>query len=187
MSKSNNTITDPVIVKHLTEHPLSAFSFYTQAHFNVLKNTGNKINTSLDNAFLNSHFKDNALHGIEHNEIQETYGLFWLWILGAYEITRTMSEANKCFTPDINVALQELKRHLAIIRMPFAKQQPKNKNKPIGGEASISDIDGERKDICFSANNTNFWVRNEIKSFESQIESITIQDIISTYKASYEL
>ena len=176
-----------IINQVYSENPLSAFSFYTQVHFNVLKKTGEKINASLDNAFLNSHMKDNALHGVEHNEIQETYGLFWLWVLGAYEITRTMSEANKCFTPNTNKALQELKRHLAVIRMPFAKQQPKNKNKPIGGEASICNIDGESKDICFSANNTNFWVRNEIQSFESQIESITIQDIIATYNASYEL
>ena len=83
--------------------------------------------------------------------------------------------------------LVKLKDHLAIIRMPFSKQLPRGRREPIKGEASICNIDGEKRDICFAAEGEKFWVRNEIRSFEVLVESITINDIAATYNASFEL
>jgi hypothetical protein len=178
---------DRTIENVLVEHPLSAFSFYTEVHFEVLKKTGKAICAALDYAFKESYFEGEVLHGADHNALREVYGLFWLWTLGAFELTRTMSTAKKCFVPDMHKKLNDLKVHLAMIRSPFAKQQPRGKREPIRGEASISGIDGTKKDICFSAEGSKFWVRDEIRTFENLIESITIRDIVATYGASFEL
>ena len=178
---------DRTIENFLVEHPLSAFSFYTEGHFEVLKKTGKAIYTALDHAFEDSYFDGKVLHGVDHNALHEAYGLFWLWTLGVFELTRTMSTAKKCFVPEMRQKLDDLKAHLAIIRSPFAKQQPRGKREPIRGEASISGIDGVKKDICFSAEGNKFWVRYEIRAFEELIESITIRDIVATYSASFEL
>lgn len=187
MNKSADQIIDPVIVKHFTEHPLSAFSLYTEVQFRVLKEVGKNVIDSLDNAFKDSHLEGETLHGFDPNEINKAYGLFWLWVLGAFELIRTMSGANKCFKSVLLVKLVKLKKHLAIIRMPFSKQQPRGRKEPIKGEASICNIDGEKRDICFCAEGSQFWVREEIRSFEALIEAINIDDIVSTYNASYEL
>jgi hypothetical protein len=178
---------DRTIENLFAEYPLSAFSFYTEVHFRVLKKTGKEIYAMLDNAFKDSYFEEKVLHGVDHNDLLEVYGLFWLWTLGAFELTRTMSTAKKCFVPEMHKKLDNLRAHLAMIRNPFAKQQPRGKRQPIRGEASISDIDGTKKDICFSAEGNKFWVRDEIRTFEDLIESITIKDILATFSASFEL
>ena len=47
--------------------------------------------------------------------------LMWVWILGAYEIIRTMQQAQFCFAARVHLPLKELKSKLATVRMPAAK------------------------------------------------------------------
>jgi len=55
----------------------------------------------------------------------------WLWILGGYEIVRTMVQAEKCFSPEALNRLRSLKKSLAIARMPASKMEKQGKRVPV--------------------------------------------------------
>ena len=65
------------------------------------------------------------------------YGQFWLWVVGAFEVVRTMAGAKACFSQRVKDELGPLKKTLAFLRMPFAKQEYPGGGKKIGTEASV--------------------------------------------------
>src|ERR1700687_2076506 len=64
------------------------------------------------------------------------YSHFWLWVLAAYEVTRTMHQARVCFSVPLGNRLGTLKKQLSQLRVPFAKQELPGEFEPIQGEAS---------------------------------------------------
>ena len=70
--------------------PLSRFSIFTQTQVEEVQ----RLSTDIIN-LLDKSINGNTVDGVS---FQRIYGSFWLWILGAYEITRTMSEYKQCFT-----------------------------------------------------------------------------------------
>ncbi|WP_172329572.1 hypothetical protein [Mangrovicoccus sp. HB161399] len=69
-------------------------------------------------------------------------GPFWLWILGAYEVLRTIDRNGECLSRDLRQKIAEEKRHVAQIRMPFAKQELNRRSGPAFGELSVVGPDG---------------------------------------------
>jgi hypothetical protein len=63
--------------------------------------------------------------------------LFWFWVLGAYEVLRTINQHKKCFTATGAIVINNMKKKLAVIRVPFAKQELRGTDKSISGELSI--------------------------------------------------
>ena len=165
---------DETIEHMLNSAPLVIFSVYTHSQVETLNNRGSEILGILDVSIKEKHIE---------LDFHQVYGKFWLWVIGAYEVVRTMTDnktgAADCFSNRIKKPLAELKYSLADIRMPFAKQQIRKKNDIISNEASIAKIDQKKRDIAFCINNKSIWVRSSITEFQAVFSSISSADVLN--------
>lgn len=140
----------------------------------ILVNTGHKILQCLDEGLV--------LPNEVKRPAQEAYGLFWLWVLGAYEVTRTMSQHRACFAEPIASTIQGMKKNLHRIRIPFAKQElPGGKKQQaayVYGELAIFYYDFVAKDEGFLIGDEVVWMRSTIIQFEDFISGIKRDHIV---------
>jgi hypothetical protein len=109
------------------------------------------------------------------NDFQRTYSLFWLWILGAYEVTRVMDQHKDCFASHLQIKITTPKRLLAEIRMPFAKQELRGNSQPVCSELSVTDMNNG---LNFDIRGSNHNSTTIIEDFLKFVDSITPKDII---------
>jgi len=163
------------------DSPLLKFSIYTHLQLNVLIELGDRILKALDLAF------EDKIAGA--NAMQEVWGLFWLWVLGAYEVIRTMSQASVCFDAVLNTQIASTKRYLAKIRVPFAKQEyagGSRNPRPIAADASISGWNPEDRDILYRVEEVDYSVRVSIRRLEDFLAGIEIDQILHNHRRSYD-
>ena len=165
------------ISEMLNQNPLIGFSIYTQIQVRTLSAFGQEILDLLDSSM--------AEGSVDAQALNRAYGMFWLWLLGAYEVTRTMCQAKSCFTAELSTKLIDLKKRLSALRIPFAKQEYEKKTTPIKAEASIYGVDRMRKDFKFEITGTVLSVRDLISAFESVFGNIKREDVLSDHRASY--
>ena len=116
--------------------------------------------------------------------LNEAYGNFWLWTLGAYEVTRTMSEHAHCFSDAYAQRLQTTKKRLAAYRIPFAKQQlSRKKESNLLSEASVAVIDAGKRDIAFIVEDEKYWVRLEMSAVGDLLGDVTLTDILYSIRS----
>ena len=60
---------------------------------------------------------------VDGRRVERVESLMWLWILGAYEVVRTMCQAKTCFSSQALDELSRLKKLLSVVRMPAAKME----------------------------------------------------------------
>lgn len=166
-------------LKLMTDNPLINFSLYTHMQAEVIRSLGNEICGILDASFiLNS---DGSKH-LDGNQLRNIWGKFWLWIIGSYEIVRTVSQAKGCFTEEVSDRFDCFKRKIAKLRIPFAKQEYAQGGKqPIKAEASIAGIDLKTNDVLYYVKGTRFSPRELICEFDSLISTITIEDVLQRH------
>ncbi len=149
--------------------PLMAFSFYLSGRNNVLLSIGDEIIELLDEGFSGQ-----PVHGakIEHAE-----SLMWLWILGAYEVIRTMCQAKECFSPEFYSKVSSFKKNLAEVRMPAAKMEKKGQKIPVTSNRSPSGWNISNKDILVNdpEDDKSISARTLIGGYDSIISSLTIK------------
>ena len=170
---SNENLVD----KMLNENPLVAFSVYTHIQVEIVRDLGRQILEILDSAFEPGMADGNC--------VNRAYGLFWLWVLGSYEVTRTMSQAESSFSNPLAVKLKTFKKKVSSLRMPFAKQEYPNKRRPIKAEASISGIDTQTGDLKFEVRGKVLSMRSFVNEFESLFSSVRLADILQRHDLSY--
>lgn len=157
----------------LTCPPLIKFSVYTQSQVECLKRVSDELWQLLD--------EDGGLG----SNFQRIYGNFWIWVLGAYEVSRTISEYKHCFSERLNTDVMSFKKRIAILRMPFAKQQYRgNDKRTINGEASVYDFDSDTKDIAFEVEGDVIWLRVLIAEFDRLVESISHADVLQDLRVA---
>ena len=151
----------------LTYPPLVKFSVYTQAQIECLQRLSDELRQFLD--------EDGGLGG----NFQKIYGGFWLWVLGTYEVSRTMYEYKHCFSARLSTDILTFKKNISVLRMPFAKQQYQGKQKrPINAEASVYSFNSETRDIAFAVEDNVLWVRVLLAEFDDLMESIKHEDVL---------
>ncbi|RWA59456.1 hypothetical protein [Mesorhizobium sp.] len=150
----------------LEARPLMAFSLYTQTQADTLKRMRDEIEAIMDR------WNDSAVH-----DWQRAYDFFWFWTLGAYEVLRTMDQHNSCFVPLVGAKVKVMKRQIAALRMPFAKQEFERGGGPIGGQNSVISV--RNKSFRFRVAGTVFDVRDTMASVRDFLGSITRHDILS--------
>jgi hypothetical protein len=154
----------------INRDPLLKFSLYTAVQKSALSNIGQEIVAHLDNS--------NLPDGHVSPAILRAYELFWLWTLGAYEVIRVMDEHTGCFAPSVAKQIKALKKRLATIRMPFAKQLHTGKAKrPIYAELSISGVGAERNDMIFVIGDQQYSTTALIKEVRDFLGGIKPVDI----------
>ena len=159
----------------LKRAPLVRFSLYSHAQVDAVKWLSSDLLARLDVCV-----SDGAVDG---EGFQHIYGLFWLWVLGAYEVTRTMSEYKTCFSERLQGDIASFKKSISVLRIPFAKQQFQGRDKrPIAGENSVYALDTKKKDLCFEIEGKNIWMRDLIEEFDGFVGSITIDDVLGNLR-----
>lgn len=152
--------------------PLALFSAYTQVQCQILESQRNRVLDDLDLAFP----LEGSVHGPSLNE---AYGNFWLWTLGAYEVARTMAQHRHCFSSNYADQLVQTRKRLAIYRVPFAKQELQGKaGSSLIAEASIGTIDIKKRDFAFIVGSERFWVRDEMSAFGDLLAAASLREVL---------
>ena len=113
--------------------------------------------------------------------------LMWLWLLGAYEVVRTMCQAKSCFTENTVSKLQELKRTLSDVRMPAAKMEKRGQKKPVTSNRSPAGLDMAKKDLLVNDPDVqpDVSARDLLSKFDEVFSSISKDDVHSQHEESY--
>ncbi|MGO9569587.1 MAG: hypothetical protein ACLP5H_18810 [Desulfomonilaceae bacterium] len=106
----------------------------------------------------------------------------WLWLLGAYEMVRTMCQAESCFSTQALNSLRELKVELSKVRMPSAKMEyAGKKGKPVTSYRSPAGIDAENKDLLIGPPEAPVSGRSLLAQFQTVLDSLKPQDVIRAH------
>lgn len=156
------------------KQPLVLFSVYTDIQKDCLLIIGDEI------IKLMKKFSPNKAEGY----LPKTYGLVWLWILGAYEVIRVMSDNLDCFNPKKQDKIGKMKSILAKIRIPFAKQEMRGSTRKerynIGNTLSITSF--AKGDMGFTIEGEIFFFKPIFREFKKLLTKIKPCDI----KCSFE-
>ena len=171
--------TEDTLPKFLARDPLVRFSVYSQIQAQTLRDLSNEITELIDASIKDGQFVDGS-------KFQLIYGRFWMWVLGAYEVTRTMSENTVCFSSNLNKKVAEFKAQISVLRMPFAKLQFKRCNKPISNEASIYSVDMDARDFLFQVGDKKFPMRSLMKEFLGLLASIKPEDVLHDLRDAHQ-
>lgn len=161
---------EPAIAEIWKRAPLVRFSVYSQLQVEAVRALSTELVRLLDAS---------VSHGrMEGPAFQTIYAKFWLWVLAAYEITRTMSEYRICFSERFQAEIASFKKNISVLRIPFAKQQFQGEKKPIGSEASVYGLDTTKKDLAFRIGDKEVWMRQVVDQFEGMVGSLTAEDVL---------
>ncbi len=175
---------EPVIEKMLNDNPLIGFSVYTDSQSKTVQTLGREILDCLQ-AGISPDPEGGSGSRCDGQVVMRAHGLSWLWVIGAYEVVRTMCQAERCFSPRVGAELKALKRRLAVVRMPFAKQELPGKPVPVRGEPSIYGIGDSPPDLRFEVEGQVVSVRELIGEFARVFGSITRADVLADHRATY--
>lgn len=159
--------------------PLIAFSFYLSGRVNVLCAFADEIVDNLDKGF--------SSECVDGERVERAESLMWLWVLGAYEVVRTMYQAKQCFSERLAQELRDLKNQLAVVRMPAAKMEKKGKNVAVTSNKSPSGWDSKNSDLLINDpdDDRNVSARQILSEFDRVFCSISKADVLDHHKASY--
>jgi len=162
----------------LERHPLLGFSLYTEVQCQFLVRFGKETSDLLDQML--------AKEGIVNGDFNLAYGRIWLWILGAYEVVRTMCQAKVCFSDEYLAKLTNFKNAVADIRIPFAKQEKRGLKQPIHAELSVSGFDFGKKDFTFCVGGKELHFRDLYDVFTRLVQNVSCNDIKQRFESSYD-
>ncbi|MGA8599428.1 MAG: hypothetical protein WB676_32305 [Bryobacteraceae bacterium] len=173
------TLTDPTWAEIVEREPLIAFSHYLSGRVNVLCSFADEIIENLDNGF--------SSQCIDAGQVGRAESLMWLWLLGAYEVVRTMHQAKECFSERLAQDLGSLKKTLAVVRMPAAKMEKPGKKAAVTSNRSPAGWDVENRDLFVNDPEevpviSARWMLSE---FDRVFSSITESDVLARHEEAY--
>jgi hypothetical protein len=160
---------NPTEEEIFAREPLIAFSFYLSGCNNLLLSLSDEIIDNLDKGFLGS--------TIDTGYVGKASASMWFWILGAYEVTRTISQANDCFSIDFIERVDLLKKELSIVRMPIAKMEKRGAKEPVLSERSPDGWDIDKKDLLVGDPDNPISARQLLQNYENTVLSLRINDV----------
>jgi hypothetical protein len=176
-SKKSGILINPTWDQCLAIEPLLAFSFILSTRNNQLSAVADEILELLDSG-ISSEFMDGS-------KVTKAGILMWLWILGAYEIVRTMCQSNNCFSSKYMEKLVPLKKKLAKIRVPDSKMEKQGKKKPVISNRSPWFELPKSKDLLIGDPEEAYSAREIIDEYFSVIYSLRPEDVIGSHEDSY--
>jgi len=162
----------------LEREPLRGFSHYLSGRANVLFSVADEILDNLDAGF--------ATDSVDGGRVDRADMMMWLWILGAYEVVRTMCQAETCFTEKTLLRLRELKRSLSDVRMPAAKMEKRGRKAPVTSNRSPTGWDVANKDLLVNDPEVepNISARGLLSNFDRVFSAITKDDVLGQHADS---
>jgi hypothetical protein len=177
--RPKKVLINPTWEQTLECYPLMAFSHYLTGRVEVLHAFADEIVESLDKAF--------SRKCVHYCFLVRAESLMWLWTLGAYEVVRTMCQANRCFSQKSCDDLSVLKKVLSAIRMPAAKMEKAGRREPVTSNRSPMGLDVEKRDLLVNDPEDPHdvsarWILSE---FDRVFSSITKEDVLARHEESY--
>lgn len=172
------TLINPTWDEMVEREPLLKFSFYLSSRNNVLLALSDEIIEKLDEGFSNPQVINAGL-------VSDVSTLTWLWTLGAYEVVRTICQAKECFSSSFIDKASELKKQLAIVRMPNAKMEEAGKKKPVNSNRSPDGWDYDNKDLLIGDPENPVSARWLISMYDNTMAELTKDDIMKYHSESY--
>ena len=159
----------------LDQNPLMRLSSYSHTQSAFLCDLGAEINDLLDLCVQSTSDSQTA---IDSQKFNRAHFLFWLWVLGAFEVCRTMYKHRRHLSPEFATRVKRVKRELSLVRTPFAKQElSQPRGQTVFGELSVVGFCSESRDLVYEIEGKHVYPRALIKGFEDFISSATPQDI----------
>ena len=154
---------EAVIAEMYNRYPLLLFSGATQSQVTAVRELGNEILCIITQSKV-------AERALDSTKMMHAYNLFWFWVLGAYEVLRTMDQHKECFTATVAIEINNLKKNLAVVRVPFAKQELRGTGEPISGELFIYGFGSDLETLLFEIQG-KVWdatdlIRNVMRFFD---------------------
>jgi hypothetical protein len=156
-----------------TQHPLAAFSFYLSGRAQVLLALAAEIGAHLD-----------------AGERGRASDLMWLWTLGAYEVTRTMCQAQACFSPRFYREVSALKADLERVRVPNTKMEKikydrKDRAVPVRSDREADVWDPAGKDLLVGDPSDLVSARRLLAAYARVLGSLTAEDVRMRHEALF--
>ena len=170
-------LVNPTEEEILAREPLIAFSFYLSGRNNILLSISDEIIEHLDKGF--------SMKTIDGDVIGRASTLMWFWTLGAYEVIRTMCQAEECFSDYFYQKISELKKDLAKARMPSSKMEKRGKKVPVNSNRSPDGWDVSKKDLLIGDPEDPISCRMILDKYDAVMSSLTIEDVEKRHKESY--
>ena len=166
-----------------TQHPLAAFSFYLSSRHQVPLSISKEIGECLE-ACASSE------GAFPHEARMRASDLMWLWTLGAYEVVRTMCQANRCFSERFRRSLSHLKVDLERVRVPNTKLERIKYNRrdrtiPVTSDRGPDVWDDANKDLLVGDPADAVSCRMLLTSYESVMSSLTPDDVKMSHEDSF--
>ncbi|MES2947745.1 MAG: hypothetical protein V4858_04305 [Pseudomonadota bacterium] len=158
--------------------PLVAYSHYLSGRVHVLLAIADEVVENLDEGF--------SVECINGGRLARAESLMWLWILGAYEVVRTMCQSKTCFSQQTLDELQRLKKALSIVRMPAAKMEKPGIKRSVTSDRSPSGWNVARRDLLVNdPESTDVFARELLGEFDRVFSSIKASDILGRHEDAY--
>jgi hypothetical protein len=170
---------DPTWEQIVERDPLMAFSNYLSGRVHVLLAVADEIVENLDRGF-----SEERVNG---GQVVRAESLMWLWILGAYEVVRSMCQAKTCFSEKAFDELSRLKKALSVVRMPAAKMEKPGRKEPVTSNRSPSGWDFAKRDLLVNDPDagSDIYARSILAEFDRVFSSIKKDDVIARHEESY--
>lgn len=176
--------TAPASVPEDASIPLARFSQYLSGRTQALVSLSASLSRELDACFSSDAAKKNDTR----NRVST---LLWLWVLGAYEVVRTMCQARPCFSPPAFKELTALKGQLEKVRVADAKMEKINytrreKALPISSDRRGDEWDEAACDVLIGDPSSPTSGRFLLERFPSVVNSISAEEILMSHEASFQ-
>jgi hypothetical protein len=164
----------------LDREPLLRFSHYLTGRVCCLLDVADEIERNLDQAFADREC-------MQGGPLMRAETLMWLWLLGAYEVVRTMCQARGCFSQRLQSDLIRLKKELGAVRMPAAKMEKAGKKGPVTSNRSPAGLAPATRDLLVNDPDSrpDVYARALIASFDAVFFAIKKEDVLGDHEGSY--
>lgn len=145
--------------------PLMAFSPGTQLQVQILNEKGKEILSHMEQSVANP-------GQVDGNAMSKAHGLFWLWVLGVYEVLRTMDQSSGSLSDGLKDKIRAEKKYFAKIRMPFAKQEFQGKKIRAWKASFATGVCGTTGDIAFDIESQTYSAKASVERFQAFIAGL---------------
>lgn len=179
------TFFNPTQEEREKREPLLKFSFYLSERVLILIQFADEIIDNLDQG--GRHQIGAKGQSMDPNKFGRADSLMWLWILGAYEVARTIDQARNCFSEEFSKKIVSLKEELEVIRMPAAKMEKSRKRfgkagVPVTSNRSGSGWDYDNKDLFVNdPEDSIISARKIIHEFDRVFCSMRAEDVLKQH------
>lgn len=180
LERFKEPLINPTWEQIVERDPVMAFSHYLSGRVHLLLALKEEILDHLESGFSGKH--------VDGGRVGRAESLMWLWILGAYEVVRTMCQAKGCFSDSMFSELALLKKTLSAARMPAAKMEKVGKKKPVNSNRSPSGWDVVTRDLFVNDpdEKPDISARFMLAEFDRVFSSMTKHDVLARHEESYE-